>query len=672
MASLFDKLPGVGVDKPVVTQGPSPMLLKMFENNFAPNISHKMELIREQSENGLYTIKRAGAYLKKICAMIRALAAEAIKTTGHELEKKDRLERDMMPEHLDALLGAQSLINQQFVNQLKWANDVQKDVVDPLIGFYKQADEKRKRLVMQDDKYRMEMKNLALNVSKMRSDCLKEWKQLQECEKEKIGALEEALAHQNNPKLATSSFKKKEKTEKALQKQRERTHKIFAKFEVFIMNANEDQKLYYTKDLPNLCASFEMLELERLEELNARMKDFARITSELSTPMPGLAESFSNVVATMQTKQAIKSFTTKYVDQHGKPPSIEPFKENLPCSANIVHAYSEQLKSLLSQDIQSSIASARTGQTPMKARQQPKEDPDEKDDEKFGPDPDLLIVRARYDFSSEDQDDLRFDPGDLLLVTSPGVKPEDIGEEAGEGAWLEGCVLDTNHMDNSVVGSFPSNYVELAPLDNEITLRVLVEFPSGLRRFTSFLKQEYSQENIEFWAAVQEFRHLPEEELEAAAQTIMGRYIANSATEQVNIKGPSKVQLESMMKDKKINRYMFDKAQKEIFELLSRDSFPRFKKQPAFTKYLQKMGGAVHTRQSSNFSLSSTASGGGGNGGNGNGNGMHLSMPLSPTASTLTQSPSSPSVSSLALASPVSRQSSTNSLNGDELDLGSA
>jgi DNA gyrase inhibitor GyrI len=31
---------------------------------------------------------------------------------------------------------------------------------------------------------------------------------------------------------------------------------------------------------------------------------------------------------------------------------------------------------------------------------------------------------------------------------------------------------------------------------------------------------------------------------------------------------------------------MFDKAQKEIFELLSRDSFARFRKTPAFVRYL--------------------------------------------------------------------------------------
>jgi hypothetical protein len=42
---------------------------------------------------------------------------------------------------------------------------------------------------------------------------------------------------------------------------------------------------------------------------------------------------------------------------------------------------------------------------------------------------------------------------------------------------------------------------------SDAPLRHFVEFPSALRRFTSFLKSEFSQENIDFYLAVNEVMH---------------------------------------------------------------------------------------------------------------------------------------------------------------------
>jgi CMP-2-keto-3-deoxyoctulosonic acid synthetase len=44
-----------------------------------------------------------------------------------------------------------------------------------------------------------------------------------------------------------------------LAQRRDKAAKAFAKFEVFIVSANEEQRLYFTRDLPALCRSFEML-----------------------------------------------------------------------------------------------------------------------------------------------------------------------------------------------------------------------------------------------------------------------------------------------------------------------------------------------------------------------------------------------------------------------------
>jgi hypothetical protein len=51
-------------------------------------------------------------------------------------------------------------------------------------------------------------------------------------------------------------------------------------------------------------------------------------------------------------------------------------------------------------------------------------------------------------------------------VTTPTPKLEEMGEDyENDGQWLLGCLLDTAHFDVAYQGSFPSTYVELAPLE---------------------------------------------------------------------------------------------------------------------------------------------------------------------------------------------------------------
>lgn len=66
----------------------------------------------------------------------------------------------------------------------------------------------------------------------------------------------------------------------------------------------------------------------------------------------------------------------------------------------------------------------------------------------------------------------------------------------------------------------------------------------------------------------------------------MNKYISETAESQVNINGSVKSVIQKELKAGTVTRKMFDKAQKEIFELLSRDSFPRFRKTPSFQRYL--------------------------------------------------------------------------------------
>jgi hypothetical protein len=171
-----------------------------------------------------------------------------------------------------------------------------------------------------------------------------------------------------------------------------------------------------------------------------------------------------------------------------------------------------------------------------------------------------------------------------------------------------------------VEGTFPSNYVERVPLSDSINLRHLLELKGGRFMLMEFLKSEYSQENLEFWARVENYRSksrlssevkagvdLPEyvlrsigrvpsaEEIQAEAEDIYDAFISADAVSMININSDNRRLLESARTRLKSNPSlilpgMFDSAQLEILRLLNLDSFGRFKKSPYWQKLLVHFG----------------------------------------------------------------------------------
>lgn len=72
-------------------------------------------------------------------------------------------------------------------------------------------------------------------------------------------------------------------------------------------------------------------------------------------------------------------------------------------------------------------------------------------------------------------------------------------------------------------------------LFNSSTLTRLVSFPDGLALFHSFLKTEFSEENIEFWIACEEYKNISTtRKLHSRAQKIYNDYIAVQAPQEVS------------------------------------------------------------------------------------------------------------------------------------------
>ena len=141
-------------------------------------------------------------------------------------------------------------------------------------------------------------------------------------------------------------------------------------------------------------------------------------------------------------------------------------------------------------------------------------------------------------------------------------------------------------------------------------LCVLLSTQDGIDSFSEHCVREFSYENIRFWCAVNDFHaevdltcvengsvagdastdananandgaegnheKLSEAEILDYAKSIFGTYISSDGELQINIPSALVAEIKKAVESGRIRRNVFDKAQQEIFSLMSRDSYPRY------------------------------------------------------------------------------------------------
>ncbi|KAG8127668.1 hypothetical protein E2320_014561, partial [Naja naja] len=91
----------------------------------------------------------------------------------------------------------------------------------------------------------------------------------------------------------------------------------------------------------------------------------------------------------------------------------------------------------------------------------------------------------------------------------------------------------------------------------------------GRAAFHAFLKSEFSEENLDFWLACEDYRKLRGcDKLQESAKKIFDQYITIQAPKETRDVTNRNILLPT--------RSCFDQAQKRIFGLMEKDSYPRF------------------------------------------------------------------------------------------------
>ncbi|GAA6222535.1 regulator of G-protein signaling 13-like [Lates japonicus] len=97
----------------------------------------------------------------------------------------------------------------------------------------------------------------------------------------------------------------------------------------------------------------------------------------------------------------------------------------------------------------------------------------------------------------------------------------------------------------------------------------------GVKIFQAFLKSEFSDENIEFWLVCEDYKKIKSSfRMSSRAKKIFKRYIQAEAPREINIDHKTREVIRRNIKAPTTE--CFNDAQRIVYGLMERDSYPRF------------------------------------------------------------------------------------------------
>ncbi|XP_076828482.1 regulator of G-protein signaling 18 [Brachyhypopomus gauderio] len=126
----------------------------------------------------------------------------------------------------------------------------------------------------------------------------------------------------------------------------------------------------------------------------------------------------------------------------------------------------------------------------------------------------------------------------------------------------------------------------------------LLGHPDGLEAFTRFLRTEFSEENIEFWLACEEYKTMESStKLQTMAKQIYAVFIDTEAPKEINIDHSTKLTIQKNILQP--TQLSFDVAQSKIYTLMKKDCYPRFLSSDIYLGLTKRRGPGVMTRRRS-------------------------------------------------------------------------
>ncbi|XP_068020635.1 regulator of G-protein signaling 21-like [Melanerpes formicivorus] len=117
----------------------------------------------------------------------------------------------------------------------------------------------------------------------------------------------------------------------------------------------------------------------------------------------------------------------------------------------------------------------------------------------------------------------------------------------------------------------------------------------GLAAFRTFLKSEFSEENVDFWLACEDFKKTRSStKIAAKAKKIYSEFIQADAPKEINIDFHTKNDISQNISEPTLS--CFDDAQRLIYSLMAKDSFPRFLRSEEYKDLVKKQKNRTQRR----------------------------------------------------------------------------
>ncbi|EFX72621.1 regulator of G-protein signaling 2-like [Daphnia pulex] len=116
---------------------------------------------------------------------------------------------------------------------------------------------------------------------------------------------------------------------------------------------------------------------------------------------------------------------------------------------------------------------------------------------------------------------------------------------------------------------------------------VLMASKYGSSLYRAFLLREFSNENLEFWLAVEEYKNSKPQKMAAKAQQIYNDFVAVQASKEVNLDSETRLITLTNVQSNNPDQHVFDRAQRRIQHMMERDSYLRFLQSELFLELVR-------------------------------------------------------------------------------------
>lgn len=119
------------------------------------------------------------------------------------------------------------------------------------------------------------------------------------------------------------------------------------------------------------------------------------------------------------------------------------------------------------------------------------------------------------------------------------------------------------------------------------SLDKMLSHKHGLAAFRAFLHSEYSEENIEFWLACEDYKKIRSPVKRASkAKKIYLEFIETDAPKEINIDYETKDSTKNHLRKPTVSS--FDVAQNKIYNLMEKDSYARFLRSEVYLNLIKQ------------------------------------------------------------------------------------